>query len=98
MIVETVFKDDFVQRFLNSPTYDKQFSYEALEALYEYLSDIYEGEIYNFDYIGIACDYSEYGTMAEMLTEYGLSLTDDINDYTQTIAVGNTGRIIAQNF
>ena len=52
-----------------------QFSYEALGALYDWLTDLEEDCDIEFEYdpIAICCEWTEYDTAAEALEDYGLS-------------------------
>lgn len=61
-IVQTLTKSDFVQAFKQSSRKD-QFSYEALEAIFEYLEDYSNdsGENVELDIVSICCDWNEEG-------------------------------------
>lgn len=63
---------DFRDAFKRSDTYKDNFSYEGLEALYNYLIELEEstGEELNFDMVGIACEYAEYKNAIEAASEY----------------------------
>lgn len=89
-----------------------QFSYEALELIYDYLTELEDstGEELELDVIAICCDYTEdsYESIAEL---YGIELDsdDDAEDQhqqvrnfieTESILVGVTdsGAIVYQQF
>lgn len=61
-IVQTLSKSSFIDAFKQSSRKD-QFSYEALEAIFDYLEEYSDstGETVEFDIVGICCDWSEEG-------------------------------------
>ena len=66
----------------------EQFSYEGLEALFEYLEGIEEQtdcEI-ELDVIALCCEYRE-GTINEILSYYDLETLDELIDRTTVIFV-----------
>ena len=70
---KTISLYDFRDAFKSSSTYKDNFSYDWLDALFDYL-DQYESETeteLDFDIVSICCDYSEYE-----------SAIDAVNDYT----------------
>ena len=73
MIIETIDKSLFRSRFkdYNRVGKDKNFSYNGLDALFEYLEELSIdcGDSIELDVIGLCCDYSE------------LSITELWNDY-----------------
>lgn len=75
-IVQTLTKSDFVQAFKQSSRKD-QFSYEALEAIFEYLEDYSNdtGENVEFDIVSICCDWAEM-TWQEVAQSYNVDLSD----------------------
>ena len=97
------FFDAFIGRNGWSDTYANNFSYEGLDALFEYLEELENdlGESINFDRVAIACDFSEYESL-EYLNKYYVDKfesIEDLHDYTQVIEVGHdTDRIIIQQF
>lgn len=58
----------------------ENFSYEALQALYEYYDSLSDetGEPFKMDVIGICCDWTE-ASAAEVVAEYdtGIDISDD---------------------
>jgi hypothetical protein len=56
-IVQTLTKSAFIDAFKQSSRKD-QFSYEALEAIFDYLEEYSDstGENVEFDIVGICCD------------------------------------------
>lgn len=78
-IVQTLTKSSFIDAFTHSSRKD-QFSYEALEAIFDYLEEYSDstGEPVELDIIAICCDWVEM-TWQDIATEYGvdLSMCDD---------------------
>ena len=86
------------------------FTYDGLNALFEYLEQYEEdtGEEIELDVIAICCDFSEYASLAEFQADYGTEYEtiDDIRDNTTVIDIdldededGNEdGPFIIQNF
>lgn len=75
------------------------FTYEGLQALFEWLED-YEndtGEELELDVIGLCCDFTEYNSLGDFQLDYGdqYATLDDIQDKTTVIEVGNGGFIVA---
>ena len=68
MIYKTINKEEFAKAFADHGRTD--FSPAALEALYEYYSDVYEGDKYELDVIAICCDWAEYKYL-ELFEEFG---------------------------
>jgi hypothetical protein len=66
-----------------------QFSYDGLQALFEYLEQYEEdtGEAITLDVIALCCEYSEYSDALEAATEYGFEAdADQDDDEQQTLA------------
>ena len=76
------------------------FSYEGLNALYEYLTNFEEetGKEIELDVIAICCDYSEYKDFKEFQADYGkeYKTIKDIEDKTQVIPFSKNSFIIQQ--
>lgn len=79
-IVQTLSKSSFINAFKQSSRKD-QFSYEALEAIFEYLEEYSDstGESVEFDIVGICCDWSEM-TWQDVAMSYGVDLSDCTDD------------------
>ena len=76
-----------------------RFTYEGLQALFEWLED-YEndtGEELELDVIGLCCDFTEYTSLAQFQIDYGdkYATLDDIQNETTVIEIGNGGFIVA---
>ena len=72
MIKETVSFNTFSTRFLSSDSYRNNFTYNGLEALYDYLEQLSEdiGQEIEFDMIALCCEYSEYKSAWEAMEQY----------------------------
>jgi hypothetical protein len=75
-IVQTINKYSFIDAFMQSSRKD-QFSYEALEAIFEYLEDYSNdsGEDVELDIVAICCDWVEM-TWQEVAQSYDVDLSD----------------------
>jgi hypothetical protein len=76
-----------------------QFSYEALNLLYEFLEENIEG--YELDVIALCCEYAE-DTERGIAEAYGLHEDDDVVAYlekhTQVVGVTDSGTILYAQF
>lgn len=91
---------DFSDTFFKSDTYKNNFSYEGLQALYDYLEQLEDdmGEPIEFDMIALCCDYREYDSLEDIMSEYdSIKSMEDLQDNTQVIECEN-GHIIIQQF
>jgi hypothetical protein len=100
MIVTTIDQCLFRQIFHNYRRGD-QFSYEGLNALFDYLEELSEdtGANIELDVIALCCEFTEYADLDEIRGNYfktALDTLDDLHDYTQVIQF-ETG-IIIQDF
>lgn len=79
-----------------------QFSYQGLQALYDYLQDYTEqtGAEVELDVIALCCDYDEYDSLADVNTNYTkpFASVDELRDHTQVIEIPGTDRLIIQSF
>ena len=107
---QRISKYDFTEAFKTMGR-SGQFSYEGLQALFDYLEDYEEdtGKSIELDVIAICCDYAEYDSALEAAEESGFTpdeeddseeqeeaAIDYLNDRTTIINVG--GGIIIQQF
>ena len=108
---EYVNEHTFRDRFMRSDNYKNNFSYEGLHALFQYIEQYEDdcGEEFEFDMVGICCDYSEYkdiqdfnqqyGNLSEMYSHIKDGYTlDDIREETVVIEIPNTERFITGEF
>lgn len=95
-IKKTVGKSEFMDDFRSIRPND--FSYDGLEALYNYLEDLSDdiGEDIELDVIAICCDYTE-DTIEYFLNQYELETLEELEDNTTVIRVDNKN-IIIQNY
>ena len=77
---QTITKSMFIDAFVKAGRKD-QFSYDALCAIYQFITDIeYDtGEEYELDVIGICCEWTE-STIQEVIDDYDIDIrwTDDV--------------------
>ena len=78
---KTIYENDFIDAFNQSETRRNQFSYDALEWLYQYYIETEDatGEEMELDIIAICCDWTEYEA-PELISDYGYLLEDEDAD------------------
>ena len=86
MFYETVTKHHFIDAFKQSAERADQFSYEALEQLFQYYDDLGDDGNIKFHMIGICCEWSEYDSRKEMEEAYDMPLKA-LNDNTTVLRV-----------
>lgn len=96
----TITRNDFHDAFLNSSERKEQFSYEARNALFDYLED-YEastGEEMELDIIAICCDFAEFEDLEAFQADYGdeYESIEDIENETTILKLDNGGFVIQQ--
>ena len=77
----------------------ENFTYEGLEALFEYLEQYEQdcGEEIELDVIALCCEYTEYENLEEFNKEHDEAKSiEEIEERTQVIRVGAEGFIIQQ--
>ena len=75
------------------------FTYEGLDALFEYFEEYEEGsdQQVELDVIAICCDFTEYASIEEVLKDYdNIANAEELRDHTMVIEF--TGGIIVANF
>ena len=98
-----VTKDNFRDVFLSSDNYSENFSYDGLNALYDYFSKLEDElcESIEFDYISIAGEYSEL-TIDELRDNYSVDKDIDVIEYLQkntiVIEIENSDSVIIQDY
>jgi hypothetical protein len=100
-MIKTISRYDFEDSFNESDTYKNNFSYEGKKALYEYLTEYEEstGEQIELDIVALCCDYTEYENIEAVKENYtNIKNLEDLQDYTQGIAIKGTDRLIVANF
>lgn len=107
---QTVYLSDFRSAFHRADR-GNQFSYEALELIYDYIEEYEQdsGEEYELDVIALCCEWSEE-TPEEIAKNYSIDLEgieeDDIPqtvmdylfDETQVAGITSTGTIVYVSF
>ena len=75
---QTINQSDFVSAFKQSER-KNQFSYAALCAIFDHITEIEEGsEEIEFDLVSICCDWCEYDSALEAAQAYGFDCKDDL--------------------
>ena len=96
-MIQTVNLHDFRQAFSNMDR-GTQFSYEALELIYDYLEEC--SPDFDLDVIAICCDFEEM-TPEEVMSAYNLDEDEDVLEFLSmnTSVVGETSdTIVFQQF
>ena len=82
-----------------------RWSYEGAHALIEYLEQMEDdiGQTIEFDPIAIRCDYSEYESTAQFISDYTSKTVEDDDEalemlQNETVVIQFKGGIIIQNF
>ena len=70
----------------------EQFSYEALEALYEYYNEFGD---YELDVVAVCCEWCEYDSLPEALEACGAENLDELQD-RHFASLLTTGRVLVQ--
>ena len=97
-----VTEDNFRNTFLTSD-YKNNFSYDGLTALYDYFEELEAGidQTIEFDYISIACEYSEL-TIDELRDNYSIDIDIDVIEYLQentiVIEIEDSDRVIIEDY
>ena len=98
-MITTVTNRFFVDTFVKSDTYKNQFSHEALNALFDYYEQLEDGtgEPIEFDMVAICCEWSEYDSLKEALSDYNdIKTLEDLQNNTTVIELDNGGLVIEQ--
>ena len=91
-------KTEFIEAFSkwHGGDYKNNFSYEGLDAMYDYFDEIEE---YELDMVGICCNYSEYENLAEIQEQYAdIETVDDLREFTEVIEIPNTEKLIIAGY
>ena len=101
---DTINKYQFIDWFRSSANYVNNFSYEGLEALFDYLEEFEEdtGTELEFDPVAFACEFSEYENLQELQENYGYDkdtwTLDFFRDRTTVIEIEGSERLIVSEF
>ena len=100
-MINTINKYEFSDAF-HKMGRGKQFSYEGLDALFDYLEMLEEdiGEPIELDVISLCCEYSEYDNLKEFQNDYGdeYESLDDIENDTTLIKIEDEEGFIIRQF
>ena len=88
-IIKTIGKSEFVDDFIKMRPHS--FSYEGLQALYNYLNDI--GEDIELDIIALCGEYEE-GSIEYFLEQYGVNSVEELKDRTLVISINDRDIIV----
>lgn len=89
---QTINKSDFRDAFHRMGR-DKQFSYDALGALFDYYEEI--DEEMELDVIAICCDWCEYDDLKAVKVDYNdITSLEDLQGQTYVIELENDGLIV----
>lgn len=93
---QTISKGQFIDQF--KTIRPENFTYEGLDSLFDYFEQLEEdtGQEIELDVIGICCDYSEYGSVEECLSDYDLGDINELHDNTTVIELSSG--VIIQSF
>jgi hypothetical protein len=106
----TLTKYDFIEWMQQAP--NNPFSYNGLEILFDYLTDIEEesGQEIEFDPVAFRCDFTE-SPIEDILSENGITIDEDLTEEekietalnllkekTIMLDITNKGTIVYQNF
>ena len=71
-MIKTISQNEFINDFRNSETYKNNFTYEGLEALFNYFEELEDsiGKQIEFDMVSICCEYTEYENLKEAYSQY----------------------------
>ena len=106
-IIDTITLSTFRDYFLRSEQYKNSFSYEGLEALYNYLEEYSEdlGENIEMDVVAFSCEFAEYNSIEEFQEDYGsedygreYETIEDIEEQTTVIKLKNKTSFIIRQF
>jgi hypothetical protein len=97
-MIHEINKTEFIDAFRiwHGGDYKNNFSYDGLDALFDYLDEIEE---YELDIVGICCNYSEYENLAEIKQSYpDIETIEDLREFTEVIEIPNTERLIIAGY
>lgn len=78
------------------------FSYEALSRLFDYYESLEEdlGAQITFDPVAIRCDWAEYSSIEDALSDYEHACVDveELKKSTEVLELSGTSRVLVRNF
>jgi hypothetical protein len=97
---QTINKCDFQDAF--TAIRPNNFSYDGLNALFDYLEQYEEdtGDKIELDVIALCCEYTEFDNIAEFQDNYttDAETLEDIRELTTVIEIPDSERFIIQDF
>lgn len=113
-MIQTITQNTFIDAFKTSDSYRESFSYDGLEALFNYYEELEDSmwEQIELDIVAICCEWTEYETVREAYENYQhdySELWDDeqdridgaleyLRDNTTVILVDLCQRVLIANF
>jgi hypothetical protein len=98
-MIQTITSSDFTTAFHRMGR-GEQFTYEGLNALYDYLEDLGDdiGEPIELDVIAFCCEYAEYESLEEFQEDYGdeYQSIEEIEQSTTVIMIDDSSFIVRQ--
>ena len=96
-MIETITKTKFIDWFMKSEERKNQFSYFALDSLFDYLEEFEEDNCRSagqneFDPIAICCEYTEYSSFEEFKKDYNheeITDLETLRNFTTVIEIPN---------
>ena len=85
-IVREMNMSDFIHAFKSNEERKNQFSYDALQFLFEYIEAISDGSNrpWYFDMVAICCEWSEFSSLQEIAETYAIHGDEDaIRNYVE---------------
>lgn len=93
MIKQTLTLSHFMDQF--KATRPDNFSYEGLEALYNYYDDSYEDV--EFDPIALCCEWTEYDSIEDVQKDYeDIETLDQLEDNTFVLKTQSGGLLVRE--
>jgi len=91
---KTLSSYEFANEFKESQSRKEQFSYDALDAIYEYLECMYDDSDsngYEFDMIEICCSFTEYESFEDFqkCNNSDMETIEDLQDETTVLFLCN---------
>ena len=97
----TVTRSDFQDAFNRCSQTKDSFTYEALNALFDYFEELEEsgcGAV-ELDPIATHCEWTEYDDLADVIAQYNqIKSLEDLQDNTQVIEIDGTSRLLVHEF
>tara|TARA_Y100001937_G_scaffold124687_1_gene189898 strand:+ start:176 stop:490 length:315 start_codon:yes stop_codon:yes gene_type:complete len=95
-LIQTIRSASHIRDEFNRYGRYSQFTYYAYDALFEYYNELSDntGEPIEFDVVAICCEWTEYDSLQELASAYGLDDSDDLRDIGTLLPVENSNGAI----